>query len=218
MPKAKKEEAPPPRIPDKEFQLFLPEQHTGGISVCMIGSTRSGKTTIMKSTLRRYFSEHLAVLMSPSIHAPVYSDLDKNICKAPDYVPEILREMYAINRKVDNHYKFLCILDDVVTKKFDKELLKLFTIYRNTGISGIMSIQSPILLNSAMRGNLNVVMLGFMNSDESCEKVIRMFCYASIAGKNIEEKIQEYKRLTSDHHWIVVDNLEGTIYRTKLRL
>ena len=218
MPKAKKEVEPPPRIPDKEFQLFLPEQHTGGISICMIGSTRSGKTTIMKSTLRRYFDEHIGVLMSPSIHAPVYADLDKNICKAPDYVPEILREMYAINRKVENHYKFLCILDDVVTKKFDKELLKLFTIYRNTGISGIMSIQSPILLNSAMRGNLNVVMCGYMNSEESCEKVIRMFCYASIEGKNIEEKIQTYKRLTSDHFWIVIDNLEGTIYRTKLRL
>jgi hypothetical protein len=69
-----------------------------------------------------------------------------------------------------------------------------------------------------MRGNLNVVMLGYMNSDESCEKVIRMFCYASIEGKNIEEKIQNYKKLTSDHHWIVIDNLEGTVYRTKLRL
>jgi hypothetical protein len=45
-----------------------------------------------------------------------------------------------------------------------------------------------------------------------------MFCYASIEGKNIEEKIQNYKKLTSDHHWIVIDNLEGTVYRTKLRL
>ena len=219
MPKAKKTDPePPPRIPDKEFQLFLPEQHTGGISVCMIGSTRSGKTTIMKSTLRRYFNEHIGVLMSPSIHAPVYSDLDKTMCKAPDYCPEILREMYAINRKVDNHYKFLAILDDVVTKKFDKELLKLFTIYRNTGISGIMSIQSPILLNSAMRGNLNVVMLGYMNSDESCEKVIRMFCYASIAGKNIEEKIHTYKEMTKDHYWLYICHLTGQMCRFKLKL
>jgi hypothetical protein len=69
-----------------------------------------------------------------------------------------------------------------------------------------------------MRGNLNVVMLGFMNSSESCERVIRMFCYSNIEGKNIEEKVETYKRLTADHFWIVIDNLEGTIYRTKIRL
>jgi len=69
-----------------------------------------------------------------------------------------------------------------------------------------------------MRGNINIVLLGFMNSDESCERVIRMFCYASIEGKNIEAKIHEYKKLTSDHHWLVINNLTGEIYRTKLML
>ena len=202
----------------KEFHLELPDKSTGGMSVCMIGSTRSGKTTFLKRLLTTKFAEHITTLMTPSLHAHVYDDVAKDIVKSPEYLPEIVKEMYSINRKCDNHYEFCAVLDDVVTAKFNKELLKLFTIYRNSGISAIMCIQSPILLNSAMRGNLNVVMLGYMNSDESCEKVIRMFCYASIAGKNIEEKIQEYKRLTSDHHWIVIDNLEGTIYRTKLRL
>jgi hypothetical protein len=203
-------------IPNRELAFDLPDPETGGVSLLMIGSTRSGKTTILKHLVEKWFDKHLGVLMSPNIHAPVYKGF--SMSESAEFIPRIIEEMYRINKDTKNHYPFLVVLDDVVTKKFDKELLKLFTIYRNTGISGIMSIQSPILLNSAMRGNLNVVMLGYMNSDESCEKVIRMFCYASIAGKNIEEKIQEYKKLTSDHHWIVVDNLEGTIYRTKLRL
>jgi hypothetical protein len=126
--------------------------------------------------------------------------------------------MYKINKETKNHYPFLVVLDDVVTKKFDKELLKLFTVHRNAGLSAIQCIQSPILLNSAMRGNINIILLGYCNSDESCEKVIRMFCYASIAGHNIEAKIKEYKRLTSDHHWIVINNLTGELYRTKLRI
>lgn len=205
-------------IPNKEFRLELPEKSTGGMSICLIGSTRSGKTTLTKYLLRNYFGGHVGVLMSPSIHAHTYDDISKKVVKACDYMPEVVKEMYAINRKVDNHYEFLAVLDDCVTAKFNKELLKLFTIYRNSGVSGIMSIQSPILLNSAMRGNLNVVMCGYMNSDESCEKVIRMFCYASIPGKNIEAKIHEYKKLTSDHHWLVINHLTGELYRTKIQI
>jgi hypothetical protein len=205
-------------IENKKFDLDLPEPETGGVSIVMVGSTRSGKTTIMKHSLRKFFSDYISILFSPSIHAGTYGDLDKGIIKAPEYIPDVVRECYAINKKTDNKYPFLVIFDDVVTAKFDKELLKTFTIYRNSGISAIMSIQSPILLNSAMRGNINIVMLGFMNSDESCEKVIRMFCYASIEGKNIEQKIHEYKKLTSDHHWLVINNLTGEIYRTKLNL
>lgn len=205
-------------IENKKFDLTLPERESGGVSIVMVGSTRSGKTTIMKHSLKKFFSDYITVLFSPSIHAGTYAELDKNVIKAPEYIPDIVRECYAINKKCDNHYPFLAVFDDVVTAKFDKELLKTFTIYRNSGISAIMSIQSPILLNSAMRGNINIVMLGFMNSDESCERVIRMFCYASIAGKNIEAKIHEYKNLTKDHHWLVINNLTGEIYRTKLNL
>jgi len=202
----------------KEFHLDMPEKSTGGISICMIGSTRSGKTTFLKYLLRNYFKDHISVLMSPNIHAHVYDDLHKDIIVTDEFRPEIIQDMYSINKKIDNHYEFNVILDDVVTAKFNKDLLKLFTTHRNAGVSGLMCIQSPILLNSAMRGNLNVVLLGYMNSDESCEKVIRMFCYASIPGKNIEAKIHEYKRLTAEHHWLVVNNLNGEFYRTRLNL
>lgn len=203
---------------DKLLTVELPDSRTGGISILLVGATRSGKTTLTKHLLHKVFKEHIQLLMSPNIHAPIYRDLDKNVMTCSDFKPEIIQECYQINRKTDNHYDFLVILDDIVNKKFDKDLLKLFTTHRNANISAIQSIQSPILLNSAMRGNINIVMLGYMNSDESCEKVIRMFCYASVAGKNIEEKIHEYKRLTADHHWIVVNNLDGVIYRTKIKI
>jgi GTPase SAR1 family protein len=202
----------------KDFHLDMPEKSTGGISICMIGSTRSGKTTFLKYLLRNYFKDHISVLMSPNIHAHAYDDVHKDVIQTDEFRPQIIQDMYTINRKCDNHYEFNVILDDIVTAKFNKDLLKLFTTHRNAGISGLMCIQSPILLNSAMRGNLNLVLLGYMNSDESCEKVIRMFCYASIAGRNIEAKIHEYKRLTADHHWLVVNNLTGEFYRTKLHL
>lgn len=205
-------------VPDKPFKLEMPEKATGGMSILMCGSTRSGKTTFMKHLLDKDFKQHITILMSPNIHAPAYQDVSNDALCCDDFDGEIIKDMFVINKKTDNHYDFCVVLDDIVTKKFDKDILKLFTTHRNANISGIMCIQSPVLLNSAMRGNVNVVMLGFMNSDESCEKVIRMFCYASIPGKNIEEKINAYKGLTRDHHWIVCDNLTGDLYRTKLSL
>ena len=214
----KKVEPPKNCFPDKDFHLTLPETETGGITMAMIGSTRSGKTTLLKHSLGKYFEKHVGVLMSPSLHAPVYADLSKNIVKAPDYFPRVIYEMFSINRKCDNHYPFLVVLDDVVTAKFDKTLMKSFTIYRNSSITTIMSVQNPIVLNSVTRGNINVILLGYLNSDEACEKAIRMFCYASIPGKNIEEKIREYKRLTIDHWWLCINHLDGEMFRFRLHL
>lgn len=194
----------------------LPEESTGGMSVLLIGSTRSGKTTLLTSLLDTTFRSHIGVLMSPNIHAPIYRDC--SLVTAPEYIPSVVQEMVKINKETKNHYPFLCVLDDVVHAKFDKDLLKLFTIHRNAGVSAIMSIQSPVLLNSAMRGNVNVILLGFMNSDESCERVIRMFCYTGIPGRNIEAKIKEYKRLTADHHFLMLNNLTGEFSRTKLKV
>lgn len=202
---------------DKPFHLNLPDPETGGVTMAMIGSTRSGKTTLLKHAIVNMFDKHIGILMSPSLHAPVYSDV-KGLAKSPNYYPELIDECYKINKDTKNHYPFLMILDDVVTAKFDRTLMKSFTIYRNSGITTIMSVQNPVILNSVTRGNFNFVLLGYLNSDEACERVIRMFCYTAIAGKNIEEKIHEYKRLTSDHHWLFFDHLTGEQYRFKLRL
>jgi len=201
-------------IADHKLDLEFPPQKTGGVSIGLIGSTRSGKTTLLKYLIKKYFDEHITILMSNSIHAPIYKEIEDCI-KSPIYSPTIIKEGYEINRKCDNHYPFLFILDDVVDKKFDKELLKLFTIYRNSGISAILSIQSPILLNSASRGNINFVMLGRLNSDESIEKVVRMYLMSYLTGK-IDDKIRAYKRLTENHHFILVNNILGEVSRFKI--
>lgn len=202
---------------DKEFKLNIPDPETGGMTIALVGSTRSGKTTLLKHTLGKYFDKHCGVLMTPSLHAPIYNDV-KGLARAPFYVPRIIEEMFSINRKCDNHYPFLAVLDDVVTAKFDKTLMKSFTIYRNSGITTIMSVQNPIIFNSVTRGNFNAVLLGYLNSDEAVEKCVRMFCYTAIPGRNIEEKIHNYKELTADHFWLYIDHLGGTYTRFKLKL
>ena len=202
-------------LENRKFEFELPEN--GGVSVAFVGSTRSGKTTFLKHMIDKYFAKHLKVLMSNSIHAPIYKEM-KDIVKSPLYIPKLVKEGYMINKDTKNHYDFLYILDDIVTGKFDKELLKLLAIYRNSNLSAIVSIQSPILLNSATRGNLNYVLLGRMNSEEQIEKTIKMYLTSYLDGRNMTEKIKNYKAMTEDHHWIVINNLDGSVYRTKLRL
>jgi len=203
-------------IQTKELEVELPEKKTGGVSFCLIGSTRSGKTTLLKHLLNEYFSRHITVLMSNSIHAPIYKEIEGCI-KSPLYSHKVIKEGYEINRKTNNHYPILYVLDDIVDRKFDKELLKMMTIYRNSGLSTIISIQDPMLLSTAARGNVNFACLGYFNSDEKVEKIVRLYLTSHFKGP-IEEKIREYKRLTSDHHWIMVDNINGVVYRFKLKL
>jgi len=198
----------------RELKFKLPEN--GGVSICFLGSTRSGKTTFLKTMVHDYFDKHLKILMSNSIHNPIYKDM-KDMVESPLYIPEIVKEGYDINKSTKNHYNFLYILDDVVSAKFDKELLKLLAIYRNSNLSCIISIQSPVLLNSATRGNLNYVMLGKMNSDEQIEKTIKMYLTSYLNGK-MTDKIREYRALTDDHYWICVDNLTGEVYRTRIKI
>ena len=198
------------------MRLEIPEQRTGGCSFALIGSTRSGKTTMLKHILEEFFDRHLVVLMSNSIHAPIYKDID-NVVKCPVYSPRLIKEGYEINRKTNNHYPFLFVLDDVVDKKFDKELLKLLTIYRNSGLSTVITAQSLKILNTASRGNVNFVLLGKLNSDEAIEQVVRAYLMSYLPGK-VEEKVKLYKQFTEGHHFFVINNLEGEVFRTKLRL
>ena len=203
-------------IEDKRFNVEIPQQKTGGCSFALIASTRAGKTTMLKHILEKYFDKHIIVLMSNSIHAPIYREIEDCI-KSPVYSPRIIKEGYEINRKTNNHYPFLFILDDVVDKKHDKELLKLLTIYRNSGLSTIISLQSLKLMNTASRGNINFVLLGRLNSDEAIEQVVRAYLMSYLPGK-VEEKVRQYKILTENHHFILVNNLDGTVYRTKVLL
>lgn len=201
---------------DKKFQVELPPQKTGGASFCMIASTRAGKTTMLKYILEKYFEKHITVLMSNSIHAPIYKEIEDCI-KSPVYTPRVIKEAYEINRKVNNHYPFLFVLDDVVDKKFDKELLKLLTIYRNSGLSAIISLQSLKLMNTASRGNINFVLLGRLNSDEAIEQVVRAYLMSYLKGR-VEEKIRAYKQMVEGHHFFVINNLTGEVFRTKISI
>jgi len=209
-----------PNIPDKEFQLIMPDVSTGGCSVLMVGGTRAGKTTALKHIMDKYFRVHIGILFSQSARADAYKDMNyKYIRKSKVYIPELVRAMYKINSEKDNYYPFISILDDCPLVRNDKELLKLATIYRNSGLSSITSVQVIGMLPPTVRANINFILLFKCNNTESTEKTIKAFLRGYLPnGWNYDEKIAWYKKATEDHHFLFIDNLAGTICRCKIKI
>jgi hypothetical protein len=195
-------------VPDGKF----------GKSFLLCGSTRSGKTTMMNYLYDKYFKKHATIVMSNSLNSDAYDFIKKTAILSDLYHPEILKEMYQINHSTSNHYEFAVILDDLTHIKNDTEYLRLLTIYRNSRISCITSSQGISMFSKTARGNINFVILGRLNSDAEVEKVIKEYCL-SYFPKNmtIPEKITYYRCLTQDHYFLVLDQVGGDFFRTKLR-
>jgi len=207
-------------VPDRPFDLKMPPVETGGCSILMLGSGRSGKTTALKYILDKYFKQHCGVIFSQSAKAEAYKNMNYPLMPLScAFVPELMNDAYHINKETKNHYPFCFVLDDMPLAKNDKELLKMLTIYRNSGISGVICVQSPTLLNPTCRSNFTFAMLFKQNTTEQVEQTIKAFLRGVFPRDwKYEDKIAWYKQATDDHHFILIDNWNGTIQRCKINL
>ena len=207
-------------IPDAPFVLTMPDVSTGGCSILMLGSGRSGKTTALKHIIDKYFKKHVGAIFSQSAKAQAYEHMKYPLLPLScAFIPELMNDAYHINMETKNHYPFFFVLDDCPLAKNDKQLLKLLTIYRNSGISGAVCIQSPTLINPTCRSNFTFTMLFKQNSTEQIEQTIKTFLRGYFPEAwNYEKKIQWYRAMTDNHFFIFIDNWNGTIQRCRLDL
>ena len=197
--------------------LKLPSREHG-ISFLMCASTRAGKSVLMNYIWENVFKNHITILHTGSPQAHIYKPLKDRVALAPEYIPELVNESYRINKRTDNHYEFLHILDDCVQSKNDVELKKLLCIYRNSRVSGMISGQSLTIFNNITRGNINYVCLGYLNSDASVEQVIKAYLVSYFPSRmRLADKIKAYREMTKDHHFIIIDNIHGEVFRTRLK-
>jgi len=204
-------------IPRKEFCLEMLDN--GAISCGFLGASRSGKTSCLKYVYKRYYRKHIACMMTLSDQNEIYKDMSRKLIVANDFQPSVIREMYLCNHGTDNKYKFCVILDDMNggRSKIDTEITRGLTCYRNSYMDFLISNQSPTLINAVGRANLNYVCLFAFNSSQEIEKAIKLYLnsYFPPSLKMIE-KIHMYKKLTEDHHFFFLNNLEGTCHLCKL--
>lgn len=202
-----------------EFEL----DEVSGLSIMMIGSTRSGKSTALNHIMDNYYmpkeNKFINVLFSNSLQSGVYDQYKdkKNVATSILYQPKVIKECYKINKDTKNYYKFNIILDDIVDKKYDKELMKILTIYRNSRISCIITAQNVTIMNSIGRGNINHIFLFKLNSDEAIEKAVKAYLNSYFPSSfKMVDKIKKYKEMTDDHCFFWINNLTGDIKRTKI--
>lgn len=189
----------------------------GGVSYACIGSTRSGKSTAMLWLWEHYFKKCITLLTTQSSHATIYKPLKNKCVIVPEFSPEIVKECMKINVATKNHYNFCQIFDDCIAGKQNMAFQKLLCIGRNANQNVIYNGQEITLLNAVGRTNINYILCFALNSDMSIEKMIRTWLRHSFPpGLRIHEMIKLYKELTKDHHCIVVDTLNGDIFRSKV--
>jgi len=207
-------------ITKKPFILIPPPVETGGCSILMVGSGRSGKTTALKYIIDRYLNKHCGAIFSQSAKATAYNNMKYPLLPLSSvYIPSLVNTAYKINRETKNAYPFLFVLDDCPLVKNDKEFLKTLTIYRNQGISCVTCVQSPTLINPTCRSNFTFVMLFKQNSTEQTEATIKQFLRGYFPPSyNYEKKIAWYRQMTDDHNFIFIDQWAGTIQICKIDL
>lgn len=194
-------------LPDPKF----------GCSFIVVGSTRSGKTTLLNYLFKKHFMNHISILMSNSLQSDAYTFLKKNCITSDFYHPEILKDMYKINHETKNHYEFMVVIDDVPDKRNDPEIKRLMTIYRNSRMSCFVCAQGLTMMDKLSRGNINFVLLGRMNSSEEVERNIKSFLQGHFpTTMKMSEKIKLYRQLTENHQWLVLDQINNHFFITKL--
>jgi hypothetical protein len=58
-----------------------------------------------------------------------------------------------------------------------------------------------------------------MNCDEEIKKVIEAYLTSYFSSDmKMVDKIKKYKEMTKNYHWIVLDNIEGNIFISKLSI
>ena len=186
-------------------------------SFALVASSKSGKSTLMTHIINKVFPEDIRVVMTMSPNAEIYSELKKTCVFAPTYMPEIIRTAYLLNRNTCNHYKFLIVIDDVVGVKNDRQAVKLLALYRNSGMSAIICGQDLTMLSPVGRANVNNILLGKLNSAGRVEGVVRDFCRFHFPKYlSLEEKCELYNKLTQDHCFMFINQLDNTMVRVRL--
>lgn len=186
-------------------------------------SSRSGKTTLINYVMLKFLKDKINILMTDSAQNEIYKEpaFKKYSLVCPGFQPQLIKEAYKINKKTNNRYPFLFIMDDLVDIAKDPQILKLMTIYRNSSLGSIVSAQAPnAIVNKVGRGNIHFVFLGRYITDEACEQAVKMYLNSWFPSKmSMIDKVKKYREITSKvGTFFFINNIQGTIEVIRLNL
>lgn len=207
----------------KKFNLIL--DYTTGNTILSLGSSKAGKTTLLKYIYNNYFEDKkdfISFLFAENAHSKTYDEINKKVIKTHIFYPDVVKKLHKIQRGTKNKYNFLLMFDDIVDNgmKNNEIVRKLITSYRNSNITSYISIQSPKLINKTNRGNLNYITFHAFRNDEEVKEVMYMFLGSRIPFKGLkeDEKVYLYNQLTENYNFLFLNTLENKLYRSKINI
>ncbi len=204
-------------FPAKKLDIVLPTN--GGCSWVLCGSSRSGKSTLMKYLVKEFYTKSATVMFSQNGHTEIYKTLGKDVIVSEKFLPQLITEAHEINTKCDNKIPFLFISDDYVgyDVKNSMEITKLLTIFRNANCSSIFSFQHRTLISPTGRAQVNYIAIFAQQTPKNWKNMIDEFldCWLPMT-MTMPEKIAWCKAATTDHQFLFIDNIKGECYISKL--
>lgn len=197
------------------FSLKLSPLSETGSSTIIFGASMSGKTTLLKKILKEYYNDNevIVFMIAEHIHSNIYQDLDKKIIKSDKFDKQLIKTLHRINKRTNNKYHFVIVLDDMILEKHNSTLLKLILTYRNAKISTLILLQSPTLLSRNGRFNGNNFIFKRTNNAENADQVMEFFLsgFEPFYKLKKEEKNKLYKQITDNFGFIYLDALNDKI-------
>lgn len=195
-----------------------------GSTFLAIGSSKSGKTSLMVKfgmMFYKLYPKTNVILISDSytLNAPKYQLLKDNIDEghlnivSPTKLTDAINLAESMQKETGGQYPLLFLLDDIITQKNNKHIMKLFLTLRNLNISTFMCLQSCMLFHKSSRGNVNYIFAGKLNNNECIEEFYEKFLKGTYSGKKEYEK--DYIKDTADYGKLFIDNLNGKLYHFK---
>lgn len=203
-------------------------------SSIFIGSSKSGKSTLIKHLLKLLEPRFdLIVIFSESLHDSMYDFInydEKSKYIAFDiFQPQIIRDLFEINKQTKNSLNILVLFDDLtnISNRDNNEILQMFIRGRNSGINIWYSTQHYSLIGKAMRANANYIFLLRTNISVK-QSLIEQFLYGIVKvpdsitsrTRKIDYLVDYLTSKTLDYGILIIDNLADppTVYHYKVNI
>jgi hypothetical protein len=203
--------------------------YTDGLPTTLFiaGSGKAGKSRLLMHIWNKNYAnlDWITFLFTFSSQNKIYEKdkklLIRNEFNAKDSA--MIESMKYINQHTDNKYNFLCMFDDCIDIKYSPVVNKLVCVYRNSGLSTIISSQYVKMLSKQNRANINSIAFFRFNEDEVIEQVIKMYLksyFIQILGRdrNMIDMVKYYKDMTMDHGFFYLVPCEQTLTYHRLKL
>lgn len=217
---------PLPNVIKTKFKLNTKTDNGCAETTILFGSGQSGKTTLTMHIVKKYFSDpkSIVIIMSPSINVPIYKEVRKmkNVIYTDFFDGDLIKDIAKIQRKTENKYRFVIVLDDVVDSKNSIQILKMITIYRNLNISTVMNLQDVKLMSRSGRHNGNNFIFLRQNTQDAALDCIELYLNSYPPIMDIKDKMQKvnmYRKLTDNRGFIYLNALDNDIsFHDKINL